>query len=407
MKSTQILFPALLLAFLSSPTQAQAQAQEKALVIRGAQVFTGKGGFTEGAEIRIVGGKIDAVGNVNSLPTDQTIDAKGLYLTPGLIDANTALGLPSPEENEQSSEVTPAIQVKDAIDFKSPAFGFALQDGVTTACISPGGFNVIGGLDAILKTGGPLSTRLMESGNGLRITLGQLPGAGNRAPRWGKPTSMYNRRPTTRMGTIWEIRRAFYKAMKYKDTKARQEPDRATRVLLNVLKGKVNCRMTARADQDLRTAIRLAKEFGLKIIIDGGVESYYVLDQIQKAGFPILLTAPSQNRAPDGATPHLDTAALLAEKGIHFAIQTGRGMTTLPLIREAAFAVRGGLSREQALEAITSVPAEILGIADRVGRIQKDLDADLVLWSGHPLSLGSHPVRVWIGGKTVYEEEKH
>ncbi len=351
-KSHQLLFPALFAALLCAPTK----AQDKAIVIRGAHVFTGEGGFVQGVAVRIVGGKIDAIGKIDSPVSDQVIDAKGLYLTPGLIDANTALGLPSAEENEQSDEVTPAIQVKDAIDLKSPAFGFALRGGVTTACVSPGGFNVIGGLDAILKTGGPLGERLVKTGSGLRITLGQLPGMGNRPPRWGKPTSMYTRRPTTRMGTIWEIRRAFYKAMKYRDTKARKEPDRGTRVLINVLQGKVGCRMTARSDQDLRTAIRLAKEFGLKIIIDGGVESYFVLDQIQKAGFPILLTAPSQNRAPDGATPHLDTAALLANKGIRFAIQTGRGMTNLPLIQEAAFAVRGGLSREQALQAITAVP---------------------------------------------------
>ncbi len=401
-KSQQFLFPALFAALLCASTQ----AQDKAIVIRGANVFTGEGSFTPGVAVRIVGGKIDAVGKIEALASDQVIDAKGLYLTPGLIDANTALGLPSAEENEQSEEVTPAIQVKDAIDLKSPDFGFALGGGVTTACVSPGGYNVIGGLDAILKTGGPLGERLVKSGGGLRITLGQLPGMGNRPPRWGKPTSMYTRRPTSRMGTIWEIRRAFYKAMKYRDTKARREPDRGTRVLINVLQGKVGCRMTARADQDLRTAIRLAKEFGLKIIIDGGVESYFILDQIKKAGFPILLTAPSQNRAPDGATPHLDTATLLAKKGIRFAIQTGRGMTNLPLIQEAAFAVRGGLSRDQALKAITSVPADILGIADRVGRIKKNLDADLVLWSGHPLSLGSHPFRVFIAGKTILEETK-
>ncbi len=381
-------------------------AQEKPIVIQGAQVFTGEGGFTKGTSVRIVDGKIQAVGKVEPLPSDQVIDASGLFLTPGLVDANTALGLPSDQENEQSEEVTPAIQVKDAIDLKSPAFRFALENGVTTACVSPGGYNVIGGLDAILKTGGPLQERLLKSGSGLRVTLGTLPGYGNRPPRWGKPTSLYNRRPTTRMGTIWEIRRAFYKAMKYRDTKVRREPDRGTKVLLGTLQGKIRCRMTARADQDIRTALRLAREFGLKIVIDGASEAYFALDQLEKAGFPVLLTAPSASLVPDGATPHLDTATLLAKKGIRFAIQTGRGITRLPLIQEAAFTVRGGLSREQALAAVTSVPADILGIADRVGSIKKGLDADLVLWSGHPLSLGSHPVRVLISGRTVQGEAK-
>jgi imidazolonepropionase-like amidohydrolase len=110
---------------------------------------------------------------------------------------------------------------------------------------------------------------------------------------------------------------------------------------------------------------------------------------------------PSLNRAEDTATPHLDTIALLANAGVPVAIQTGpgaQGIRPLPLVREAAFAVRGGLKREAALAAITSVPAKIIGVDDRVGSLEKGKDADIVVWSRHPLSPCSRAEKVWIDG---------
>ncbi len=394
----------LVLSILLAP--AFLHGQTSPLLLRGARVFTGEGPFREGLSILVDGGKIRAVGKDLPAPKGARIlDLEGTWITPGLIDGNTSLGLPSPHENEESSEVTPQIKVSEGLDLGSADFRFALHGGVTTACVSPGGKNVFGGLDVLVKTaGGPEGARIFKDAVGLRITLGTMPGMGNLAFRGGRSDSMYFRRPTTRMGTIWEIRRAFYEAQKNRESFTGKEPDRATRVLLAALDHKIMVRMTARSDADLRTALRLAREFKLRLVLDEAVDAYYLCDVLAAAGFPVIAAPPSVPQAGDQATPHLDTIALLAKAGVKVALQTGQGLGAQALIREAAFAVRGGLPRTKALEAVTSVAAEVLGVEDRVGRLAKGLDADIVVWSAPPLRLGSRPLRIYIEGNLVHSE---
>ncbi|MCA8972553.1 MAG: amidohydrolase family protein, partial [Planctomycetes bacterium] len=319
--------------------------------------------------------------------------------TPGLVDANTALGLPSAQENEQSNEITPHLQIIDLYDVEAQNVAHARRNGVTTAYITPGELNVFGGLGAVVKTAGESPVLARE--NGLRMTLGNMPGQGNAPFRtYGKPVGMYFRRPSNRMGVIWEIRKAFYDAIEARETAPGQvqQLSAATQTLIRALDKDLIVRTSARADQDIRTAIRLAQEFGINLVLDHVTEAYACLDDVVAAGFPVLLTAPTLEDDPEGATPHLDTARLLAARGVTLAIQSGADPRAEPLVREAAFAVRGGLSREAALAAITSVPAKILGVDDRVGSIAPGKDADVVVWSGHPLGLGSRAEHVFVNG---------
>ena len=375
-------------------------AQDKAVAIRGAQVFTGKGAFQKNVTIVMSGGKIQAIGQGIAIPEGaETIDASGRWITPGLVDANTSLGLPSPHENEQSSEVTPHIPVRHAINPDAPDMKRALRAGVTTAYIAPGGLNVFGGIGCVYKTAG--KSRMLKDESGTRMTLGNMPGQGNMPFRtFGTPASMYFRRPNNRMGVIWEVRRAFYDAMNAKETNIGpvQQPTAATKILIDALDGKRIVRTTAFRDQDIRTALRLADEFGIKIVVDGAVEAYAALDYLVAAGVPVVASPPSLSQGGEGATPHLDTLKLLSEAGVKVAIQTGNGQGALDLVREAAWAVRGGMKRIAALEAVTSTPAEILGVGDRVGTLAKGRDADLVVWSRHPLSLASRAERVFVDG---------
>ena len=376
------------------------------LLLKGAKVFTGRGAFQEGLQILVVDGKIQKVGKDLSAENTQVIDCTGKWITPGLVDANTSLGLPSPHVNEQSKETTPNIPILEAIDPRAADFKRALSMGVTSAYVSPGGYNVFGGLGVVLKTGGgKLADRVLLDKTGLRMTLGSMPSAGNRAFRGGNPDSMFYRRPTSRMGVIWEVRSQFYKADAKRASGQGFDPakDPATRTLIAALDGKLTVRTTARTDQDIRTALRLAREFGIRIAIDEGTEAYRSLDALAAAGVPVIAAPPSVSQLPDRAEPHLDTIKLLADAGVTVAIQTGQGLGALPLIREAGFAVRYGLSRERALEAVTSVPAEILEVSDRVGSISKGLDADLVVWNLHPLSVFSHPESVYVGGKLLLD----
>ncbi len=382
------------------------RAQERPLLLEGAKVFTGDGDFRDGLSILVEDGKIKAVGADIDVPAGaERLDLRGRWVTPGLIDGNTSLGLPRSHENEESSEVTPQIRVRDAIDLGASDFRLALREGVTAACVSPGGRNVFGGLDVVVKTaGGPLGAKVLKEGTGLRVTLGQMPAAGNRTFRGGRPDSIYIRRPTTRMGVIWEIRRAFYEADRKRESFTGKEPDRATRILLDALDRKLQVRMTAHSDQDLRTALRLQREFGIRIVLDEAVDAYYLVDVLAAAGFPVVCAPPTVPSAPDQAEPHLDTPALLAKAGVKVVLETGQGLASEPLIREAAFAVRGGMPRAAALAAVTSRAAEVLGVADRIGRLAPGRDADLVVWSDHPLRLGARPLAVRIEGKLVYEE---
>lgn len=276
----------------------------------------------------------------------------------------------------------------------------------------PGTKNVIGGIGCVVKTvddaAGP---HLLVDDASLRITMGAEPSMGNRAIRGGRPDSMYYRRPTTRMGVIWEVRKAFYDAKAKLERTAADGPgdnDPATDVLTKVLQGKLVAYTTARSEQDLRTALRLADEFGYKTVLDEAQDAYYLVDEIAAAKVAVLLGAPSAEdvtgrAGADGASPRFSTIALLAQKKVPFVVTTGTNAAALDLVREAMFAVRFGLSPEQAIDAVTIRPAQLLGIDNRVGSLAAGKDADFVVWSHDPLDPAAVAESVHIDGISVLE----
>jgi imidazolonepropionase-like amidohydrolase len=207
------------------------------------------------------------------------------------------------------------------------------------------------------------------------------------------------------MGVNWEVRKAFYDAQQYRSDRGTPLPgqaggvpaDNGMEVLLQALDKKLQVRTTARAEQDIRTALRLAEEFGYRLVIDEATEAYRVLDLIVAAGVPVVASAPSVLSQRDGAEPRWSTIALLAEKGVPVALQSGE-QDALPLVHEAVHAVRAGLPHHLALAAITSVPARILGVEDRVGSLAPGRDGDFVIWSGDPLEVTSRPQAIYIDG---------
>jgi imidazolonepropionase-like amidohydrolase len=396
-----------------------AQEEEPIVVVTNAVLFTGSGPRLSGATLVIRGGKVDAVIKAGDpVPqvdpakgsSNRVIDAGGRFVTPGLVDGNCLLGVTGPNANEQSDEVTPHLRIVDSVDPGDPAFRRALGGGVTAAYVTPGNQNVIGGLGCVLKTSGrSVRDMLVREDEGLRIALGSEPSSGNRPIRGGAPDSIYYRRPTTRMGVVWEIRKAFYDAMKYRDERTSLAPganggggpaaDPGLEVLVQALSQKLKVRMTARAEQDIRTALRLSEEFGLKLVIDEATEAYKVLDLLVASGVPVVGAPPSLSSGRDGAEAHWNTLALLASHGVPVALQTGTIPGSMPLVREAAFALRHGMEWEQAMAAVTSVAADVLGVADRIGSLGPGKDADFVVWSGDPLDFASAPTAVFIDGK--------
>ena len=383
-------------------------AQDAVTVLRGARVLPANGPAIDKGIVVMASGRIVAVGGLDlEVPGGATVlDCAGKVITPGLVDASTTLGIAG-DSNEQGDEITAAVNVVDAIDPKDKGLLRALRSGVTTVQVNPGNRNVIGGLGAVLKTHGATVERmLVREDSGLRLTMGLEPSSGNRAVRGGTPASMFYRRPTTRMGVVWETRQAFYQAQAYAERKTIPDGpppdfDADMEVLVRALRGELIVRTTARAEQDIRTALRLATEFGYKTVLEEATEAWSAIDAIVEAGVPVILSAPSRSAVGDGAEVRWATARLLASRGVRFALCTGADTGALELAREAMFAVRFGLDRDAALRAITVDAARLLAVEDRVGALAPGLDADVVLWSGDPFEPSSAVISVWVAGEQV------
>lgn len=403
--------PLLLAALLSTVLQ----AQDQVTVYQNARILPAGRAPIDNGVLITARGKVQAVGTAATpIPEGAVrVDCSGKTITPGLVDAAWNRGfavVPGQinDANEQGDEVTPHMKVLDGLDPGDKAFVRARAAGVTAVHLLPGTRNVMGGLSAVLKTDGPEpAAMLLRDESGLRIVMGAEPSQGNRAIRGGNVDSMYYRRPTTRMGVVWAVRKAFYdaKAAAERTIADGGEPksDPATSVLLRALSRELTVYTTARAEQDIRTALRLAAEFGYTTVIDDAQDAHFVVDELAAANVWVLLGAPSAtavagSAGADGAEPRLSTVVQLAQRGIRFAITTGSNAQALDLVREAMFAVRNGLSPTQALDAVTIQPARLLGVDDRIGSLEPGKDADFVLWSADPFDPTAVATAVYVNG---------
>ena len=173
-----------------------------------------------------------------------------------------------------------------------------------------------------------------------------------------------------------------------------------------MLRGQVTAVTTARSEQDLRTALRLAAEFGYRTVLDDAQDAHMLVDELKAAQTTVMLGAPSAtavagSAGADGADPRSATARLLADAGVPFVITTGGNLASLDLVREAMFAARNGISSARALDAVTIEPAKLLGIDQRTGSRQKGKDADFVVWSTDPLDPAAAAESVHVDGISV------
>jgi imidazolonepropionase-like amidohydrolase len=395
---------------LAAPLFAQSPAgADGVTVLRGARILPVGAAPIDGGMLIIAGGKVQAVGKGLSVPEGaRVIDLAGGVITPGLVDAAAQLLISARDLNEQGEEVTPAVKIVDAIDPADQRLRRARRAGVTTVHLAPGNRNVIGGLGAVLKTHGEWPQMLLREDASLRLTLGTEPSQGNRGPRGGASPSIYNRRPNTRMGVIFTARKAFYDAKAYADRTllGTAEPNAALDVLVRALQKKLTVVTTARAEQDIRTALRLADEFGYLTVLDEVVEAHRVVQLLAESKVSVLVGAPSQMRvagsgAQDGGEPRWSTVLELDAAGVPYAICTGTNQGSLELVHEALFSVRNGLSPERALQAVTLTPATILGVGDRVGSLAPGKDADFVVWTGDPFDPTTTAAAVYVDGKEI------
>jgi|688.fasta_scaffold111433_3 imidazolonepropionase-like amidohydrolase len=386
-------------------------AQDGVTAYRNARILPGGAPAIANGTLVVSGGKVLAVGGADTpVPDGATVvDCAGKTITPGLIDASFRAGN-TPDMNENGAEVTPHLRVLDSLDPDDPSFVRARSAGVTTVHVMPGSRSVIGGLGVVLKThAADPQAMVVKNDASLRIVMGSEPSMGNRAIRGGSVDSIYYRRPTTRMGVVWAARKAFFdakEAMEQSVGAPGAPPSPGIEVLARVLRGQLTAVTTARSEQDLRTALRLAAEFGYRTVIDDAQDAHMLVGELKAAGTTVMLGAPSAtavagSAGADGADPRSATVRLLADAGVPFVITTGSNLAALDLVREAMFAARNGLDAARALDAVTIAPAKLLGIDQRTGSLQKGKDADFVIWSTDPLDPAAAAASVHIDGIAV------
>jgi imidazolonepropionase-like amidohydrolase len=326
------------------------------------------------------------------------------FVAPGFIDARTTLGLSGlhsadDDRDETSGPNQAHLRALDAFDLEDAMVGHALRGGVTTVQAGPGDANSIGGQAGIFKLyAETVSDAVVRFPSAVVFSLDESAKA-----TYGQT----NRFPTTRMANVGLIRQALLDADRYQ-AQAREDdpPARSLKkeALAMVMDGSLPALISAERADELNTALRLGEEFGFALNIVGGADAQLVLERLAGADVPILL-GPAGDAAlrSEAGERMVERAARLEEEGIPFALVTGddENASRLRLLDLARAAVRGGLSPEEALEAITIAPARILGVDDSLGSIEEGKDADMVLFDGDPLEASTRVLAVFVNGKAV------
>ncbi|MBC8451292.1 MAG: amidohydrolase family protein [Planctomycetes bacterium] len=380
-----------------------AETPEVKLMISADAVYTAAGDMLEGGTIAIAGRKIAAV-----VPgADSGED--GLHvgaITPGFIDLSPRIHV-GDLSVEESNEVSPSMRAVDSIDLFDKRWERLLRSGVTTVQVGPANEDCIGGLAAVIKTGGAprLDARMVLEDSALCAAFGDQASRGNHAVR-RRPNDFFSRRPTTRMGTEWVQRKAFYDTLAAMGNEERQFE--GWDVIASVLNGERPFFAQASATQDIRTAIYLQEEFGIPgLVLDAAAEAWKEPDLLVRSGAAVVLPPfPAQGRtAIDNGFLAWNTAKQLVDLGVPVALSShGAAGAADNLGMQAGYAMRGGMSLDEALMAVTMTPARLAGVDDRVGSIEVGKDADLVLWSGTPFAATSRVVGVVLDGKLVLSE---
>ncbi|MGB2863053.1 MAG: amidohydrolase family protein [Sedimentisphaerales bacterium] len=396
----------ILLTFLLLVSAFVAPGRAEVTAIKAGRILTISGEPITDGVILIEDGKIVDIGTGIEIPEDAAvIDVGKSVVMPGLVDASAVQPIRG-DLNEQSSEITPTLRMSDALDPQSKALKRVVQTGVTTLFVSPGWQNVIGGLGVVVKPAGKIPQQMIVKDEAaLRIVMDLDSTQGNRIPRREPATNFYYRRPGTRMAIIWMLRKSFFDARQQADSGQTEDPNLA--ILSAALKDEIPIHVNARRAIVIRAALKVADEYGLKLILQECTEGYKVAGQLAERKIPVVLGPfyyypGNMGQYREGRKVNWNNAGILAEAGVKVALSSGGQTGSIDILTAATFAVRHGMDRDEALKAITITPAEILGVADRVGSLEKGKDADIVVLSGDPLNVTTRVEKVILNGKTVF-----
>ena len=387
-----------------------AGAENPVIAVKGGRFFTGTKGTIDGGVLLIRDGTIAAIGKDVAIPSGaKVIDASACFIMPGLIDAFTNLGTEEPgtlgsDSDEKTSPVTPQLRIIDSFDPENPFIPMARRAGVTAALIAPAVGNLIAGQCGLVSLwGDDTAAMTIKFPVAVQGAMGEAPKI-----RFGSK----DQTPQTRMGEAALLRQTFIDVQNYlqqisdyekkdREFKAKKaegkEPegekpspppaDLKFQALVPVLKAEIPFLVTANRLDDILTALRIADEFGFKIILSGGADAYRIKERLAAAKIPVLLkpeeaaarlTVETQRAVPENA-------ALLFGAGVKIAFQTGSVKDATGLIHQAQVAVAGGLPHDEALRALTVNPAVIFGVAGDLGSLEKGKVANLTIFENDPL----------------------
>lgn len=366
------------------------------------------------ATIVVRDGKIVAIGPRSKVKIPrgvEQVDVADKWVLPGFVEAHAHIGVHEEGEgwagqdtNEMTDPNGARLQALDGMNPDDEGFRDALAGGVTTAVIKPGSGNPIGGQTVAVKCWGRIVDEMvLKSPCSVKSALGE------------NPKRVYGDKkqiPSTRLGVATVIRDALIAAQDYQVKRAKKGSDEARNatheVLAQVLDGDLPwCQHCHRAD-DIATAIRLSEEFGYKLVINHGTEAHLIASYIAERDIPVVIGPLFTSRSKvEVRRRSLKNPGKLHQAGIKIAITTDHPVVPIDfLVYQVALAVKEGLDRDEALRTITINPAQMLGLDDRVGSLEKGKDADITVWSGDPLDVYSRCEQVWIDGRAVYQYDQ-
>jgi len=388
---------------------------ERCVIIRNAKIVTMAGKvyengclLTEKTKIKKIADHIDCRENGDAVE----IDAKGCWVMPGLIDAHCHIGIQEEglgtegnDTNEVNKPVTPFIKGLDAVNPMDSAFHNAIKAGITSVMAGPGSSNVVGGQFVFLKTHGRrIDDMVVLEPAAMKVALGENP-----KRNYGDNNMM----PSTRMSAAAMLREELDKAQRYAREKEAGKDgfnyDYRLDCWVPVFRKEIPLKAHVHRADDILTAIRIAKLYGLRMTLDHCTEGHLIKDEIKESGFPAIL-GPSLASRNKTEIKNMDfkTAGILHEAGVKVAIMTDHPVSVIQCLAMCAgIAAKEGLGIEEALRAITINAAEICNVASRVGSLEAGKDADIAVFDGNPLETFTHCIYTIINGQIAYKAQEN
>ncbi len=378
-----------------------------------AKIYTITNGVIEEGSILIKDGKIENVGKDIDVPKGyEVIDAKGMIVTPGIIDAHAhveiweeGIGWEGMDVNESTDPVTAGVRALDGINPDGMGMKDAVSGGITTIWDAPGSANVIGGYGVTLKTSGKtVDDMIMLSPSGLKAAFGENPK--------GAYGQRQSKMPMTRMAVAAILREQLIKGQEYLeeiekangDIEKMPKKDLDLEAIGKVLKKEIPLKTHCHRHDDIMTVIRIAQEFDIDVSIEHATQSHLIVEELAKHKVPLIVGPTVSTRSkPELSEMSFKTAGICAKAGIPVSIMTDHPIIPVHHLHlAAAMCVKHGMEERHALEAITINPARTCGVADRVGSIEVGKDADLAIWTKHPFDVFTKVKHTIIDGEIVY-----